>query len=164
MKTLLILLLALALALPAVPALAGSCGSCSTCASGDAKAAPDKKAGKDKGKADSAAVVNVTPVQVHELIKSGEPVVVLDARSGKYDDGRRLPGARSLNAGSPPEEIAKLLPDKNAKIVAYCAHEKCPAGPDLAKHLVKLGYKNVHELPVGIDGWEKAGFPVEKAK
>jgi|GEM_PF-264501 len=94
------------------------------------------------------------------LITSGEPVVVVDARSGKYDDGRRIPGAVSLPADADEETIAKVLPDKNAKVVTYCSNEKCPASANLAKRLVKLGYTNVHKYPHGIVGWTAAGHPV----
>ncbi|MEW6712245.1 MAG: hypothetical protein AB1403_20665, partial [Candidatus Riflebacteria bacterium] len=34
------------------------------------------------------------------MLDSGVPLIVLDARSGKYDDGTRIPGALSLNAES----------------------------------------------------------------
>jgi rhodanese-related sulfurtransferase len=31
-----------------------------------------------------------------------------------------------------------------------------------AGRAVKFGYKNVFVMPAGIQGWEKAGLPVEK--
>ena len=31
-----------------------------------------------------------------------------------------------------------------------------------AREAVKYGYKNVFVMPAGIQGWEKAGKPVEK--
>jgi len=97
------------------------------------------------------------------LIASGEAVVIVDARSGKYDDGRRIPGVVSLSADARDETIAQVLPDKNAKVVAYCSNEKCPASANLAKRLVKLGYTNVHKYPHGIAGWTAAGHPVTTA-
>ena len=98
-----------------------------------------------------------------DWIKTDKNVVILDARSGKYDDGRRIPGAKSLNAKSTPEEVAAVVGDKDAKIVTYCSGVKCPASSYLAKHLTKLGYKNVIEYPKGIAGWSEAGQKVEKA-
>lgn len=95
-----------------------------------------------------------------QLIASGEAVVIVDARSGKYDDGQRIPGAVSLAANASDETIAQVLPDKNAKIVTYCSNERCPASANLAKRLVKLGYTNVHKYPQGIAGWTAAGNPV----
>lgn len=98
------------------------------------------------------------------LLQSGVPVVVLDARSGKYDDGRRIPGAKSLTDQASAEAAAKLIPAKDALVVTYCSNPKCPASDRLAKHLQTLGYKNIVELPAGIQGWSAAGKPVAKAK
>jgi len=98
------------------------------------------------------------------LIRAGAPMVVFDARSGKYDDGRRIPGARSLSAESTAEEVAKLIPSKEALVVTYCANLKCPASAMLAAHLRKLGYTNVVEYPYGIEGWAAADMKVEMQK
>ncbi len=95
---------------------------------------------------------------------SGVPLTILDARSGQYDDGKRIPGALSLNAESKPEEIAKVLPNKEGLIITYCANLKCPASDMLYKHLKSLGYSNLLEYPEGIQGWIEAGNPVKPAK
>ena len=97
------------------------------------------------------------------LIGTKTQLVILDARSGKYDDGKRIPGAKSLNAGSSDEEIKAMLPDKSALIVTYCANLECPASHQLAEKLAKMGYMNLIEYPEGIAGWQKAGHEVEKA-
>jgi len=104
----------------------------------------------------------VNPHGLRVLLDAKLPVVVLDARSGKYDDGRRIPTAHSLHAGSAPEEVAKVVPEKNALIVTYCANVHCPASNNLAKRLEQLGYHNVIEMPQGIDGWVAAGYPVNQ--
>jgi rhodanese-related sulfurtransferase len=70
----------------------------------------------------------------------------------------------TLNAGSSEADIAKVLPDKNALVVTYCAGWKCPASGELAERLHKLGYVNVVEYPEGIPGWKDAGNPVEAKK
>lgn len=98
-----------------------------------------------------------------ELLESKEEVVLLDARSGKYDDGRRIKGADQLSAGASEKEIRKALPDKDARIVAYCTNLKCPASAMLADKLVEMGYNNVVKYPDGIDGWEKAKGEITKA-
>lgn len=113
-------------------------------------------------KNDKGGVVNTAGVSA--LLNAKTPVVVLDARSGKYDDGKRLPGAKSLNADSPEAEIAKVLPDKKALVVTYCAGLSCPASGKLAEKLHKMGYNNVLEYAEGLEGWLKAGNAVENAK
>lgn len=139
-----------------------SYASCGSCGKGDAAAACDHKATcESKGK--TAGVPEVDTAGLKELLAKGDAVTVLDARSGKWDDGQRIAGAKSLNADTPDEEVAKALPDKDAKIVTYCAGVKCPASHALADKLTKLGYKNVTEYPEGIEGWVKAGNEVQKA-
>jgi len=91
-------------------------------------------------------------------------MVIFDARSGKYDDGRRIPGAKSLSAESTAEEVAKLIPAKGALVVTYCTNTHCPASSMLAAHLRKLGYANVVEYPYGIEGWAAADMKVEMQK
>jgi rhodanese-related sulfurtransferase len=115
-----------------------------------------------EAKAVQAATIN--PAGLDALIKAGTAVVILDARSGKYDDGRRVPGAKSLTAKASAADVAKLVPAKDALIVTYCANPKCPASPLLAKHLQSLGYSNILEMPAGIDGWVAEGRAVESAK
>jgi rhodanese-related sulfurtransferase len=147
------------------------CGACGM----DAKK-PEKKndacaggvcaAGAVKVEAARAEVKEKVPTlgveELATLIRAKTPVVILDARAGKWDDGRRIPGARSLNAGSSKEEVEAAIPDKGALVVTYCANTKCQASPKLAAHLKALGYSNVMELPEGIDGWQAAGKEVRK--
>jgi rhodanese-related sulfurtransferase len=95
-------------------------------------------------------------------VESGN-AIILDARSAKYDDGERIPGAKSLTSEASAAEVAALLPDKDAEIITYCSHPKCPASQRLADHLKKLGYTHIHEYPEGIAGWKAAGGRVEKA-
>ena len=163
-------------------ALAGVAGAhCGNCpgdkakADGDAaaaKAADCKKecvakAGEAKpccaemaaGKEETPAVVNTKALAA--LINAKAVAVVLDARTGKFDDGRRIPGAKSLTAAATAEDAAKLIPAKDSLVVTYCANLKCPASGKLAAHLKGLGYTNVVEYPAGIDGWVEAGQKVE---
>ena len=96
------------------------------------------------------------------LVRSGSKVVLLDARSGKYDDGRRLPGAKALSPTASEEEALAEIGGKDELVVAYCTNLKCPASKYLAERLVQLGFKNVVKYPEGIDEWEAKGHKVEK--
>jgi len=155
------LVLVVAVALPAV-----ADSSCGACPVSGKKAEKSHKGGDAKAAAPAQEhkfpVVDVAAIQ--ELIDKKEPVVILDARTGKWDDGRRLPGAVALAPDAKPEEIAKLLPAKKAKIVTYCGGLTCPASAKLAEALHKAGYENIHEFAEGVEGWEKAGKPFDKAK
>jgi rhodanese-related sulfurtransferase len=105
---------------------------------------------------------SVTTLGLAALIKAKAPSAILDARSGQYDDGKRIPGATQLSPKAEESDIAKLLPDKKAMIVTYCAGVKCPASKMLADKLKTLGYSNVIEYPEGIAGWIAAGNAIEQ--
>ena len=105
----------------------------------------------------------ISTVTLATLLRAGAPMVVLDARTGRFDDGRRIPGARSLSALSSAGEVAAVIPAKGTLVVTYCASLKCPASRHLAEHLRKLGYTNILEYPEGIAGWAAAGMPVKQA-
>ncbi len=110
-------------------------------------------------KAEDAAVSTAT---LKTLLDAKTPLLLFDARTGKYDDGRRIPGAKALSPEASAEEIAKAAPSKDALIVTYCSNVKCQASPKLAAALGKLGYKNVLEYSAGIAGWAEAGNAVEE--
>ncbi len=105
------------------------------------------------------AVVSTKALKI--LLDSKTELILLDARSGKYDDGKRIPGAKSLNAESASEEIAKVIPSRESLVITYCGSLKCPASSRLREHLAGLGYKHVIEYPQGIKGWVEAGHRVE---
>lgn len=94
------------------------------------------------------------------MLDARTPVVILDARTGKYDDGRRLPGAKALAPEAGEQEMAAAIPSKDALIVTYCTNPACPASGELAKNLKQQGYRNVIKFPEGIQGWMMAGFEV----
>lgn len=169
------------------------CGSCPGDAKKEGVAAPEAKAAcavkdkaactdKDKaacGAAESKAAVGgkagckgcpvkaaggVDTESLAALVDAKTPLTILDARSGKYDDGKRIPGAKALSPTAEQAEIEKALPDKKARIVTYCAGVTCPASGQLSARLKSLGYVDVQEYHEGIAGWTKAGKPVENAK
>jgi rhodanese-related sulfurtransferase len=149
-----------------------SCGTCPVAAKLTAAKAevsadcPDGAcAATVKAKAKPAASAKVPTLETSALaalIQAKTPLVLLDARSGKWDDGRRLPGAKQLHPKATEAEAAKLIPAKDSLVVTYCSNVKCQASPQLAKRLRGYGYTNVIEYPQGIDGWVEAGHPVTK--
>ncbi|MDP6490939.1 MAG: rhodanese-like domain-containing protein [Kiritimatiellia bacterium] len=129
--------------------------------------APKKACGPDCKKPCCAAKAEIAEINtsgLKALLDSGAKVYVLDARSAKYDDGRRIPGAESLFAKATAKEAKKAVRSKNALIVTYCAGLKCPASAMLARNLKTLGYRNVIEYRHGIQGWTDAGHPVKTVK
>lgn len=99
---------------------------------------------------------------LQDLIDSGK-VTIVDSRSAQYDDGKRIPGARSLPYNASPAQIASVLPDREAIIVTYCAGPRCPMGNYLAEALIRMGYQNVMKYTDGLEGWQRAGKKVDQA-
>jgi rhodanese-related sulfurtransferase len=115
----------------------------------------------EKEKAKEAAEISTTALET--MLRAGS-VIVLDARTGKYDDGNRIPGADSLSPDASAKEAAAKIPSKDSLVVTYCSNKQCPASHKLAMQLSRLGYKNLLEYPVGIAGWKEAGNKVEEAE
>lgn len=72
-----------------------------------------------------------------------------------------IPGAVLLTSSS-SYAVSELPADKNAKLVFYCANQKCSASQAAAKRAMENGYTNVAYLPEGIAGWKQAGQPTAK--
>lgn len=130
--------------------VSSECGSCGGCGPGKCP-----KVGKMEARVNTAGL--------KALIDCGTPLVILDARTGKYDDGVRIPGAGTLAPNATAEEVAGVIKSKDQLVVTYCSNPKCPASGKLAANLREQGYKHVVEYPFGIQGWVRAGNPTEKA-
>lgn len=102
--------------------------------------------------------------EVLKLINSKTPVVILDTRPSKYDDGIRIKGAKWVPYDAKNEAIKEAAPDKKALIIVYCEGADCPLSRYMAERLVKMGYTNVKKYPEGIEGWLSEGYPVDKTK
>ncbi len=98
------------------------------------------------------------------LISSGSPVVILDARCGKWDDGKRIGSAQSLSYEATAQEAAEAIPALDSLVVVYCTNPHCPASMWLAAHLAELGYTNILKYGEGIEEWINSGFPVSETR
>lgn len=89
-----------------------------------------------------------------------EDVVLVEALPAKYYTHAHLPGAINI----PHDEIdtlaPRLLPDKAARIVVYCANEPCKNSGIAAERLAALGYADVRDYHEGKADWIEAGLPV----
>ncbi len=106
----------------------------------------------------------INTIALENLLESNLPMVLLDARSEKWDDMTRIPSAQSLNDKSTRDEVEKVIKTKDTMVITYCSNLKCPASNRLYIHLKKLGYKNVLEYPFGIESWLESGNDIEMAE
>jgi molybdopterin/thiamine biosynthesis adenylyltransferase/rhodanese-related sulfurtransferase len=104
----------------------------------------------------------VREVSLDELkrrLDAREPMVLLDVREKEEYRAGYIPGALSIPRGFLEMQAEQRLPDKSAKIVAYCAGG--PRSALAAKSLIDLGYTNVETVNPGFVRWKDLRYPVE---
>ncbi|HPA47628.1 MAG TPA: rhodanese-like domain-containing protein [bacterium] len=151
------------------------CAKCCDAAKGCATCCADKK-GCDKSAAAScsgdkpcslpqsaqSSDVSISTGVLAALIRAEIPVTILDARTGKYDDGKRIAFAKVLAPDASVRDAAAVIKSKDSLVIAYCGGTTCPLAPKLAENLQSLGYRNVIVYSEGISGWIAAGNPVKE--
>ena len=136
-------------------------GTCCSAAGGE-QACMAKPQAAEATAAATKPEATLSTAALAALVNAHTPVTILDARTGKFDDGRRIVGAAALSPDAAEQDVATAIPDKSRLVVTYCAGLKCPASHKLAERLRQLGYRNVIEFPEGIAGWAEAGNPVNE--
>ena len=97
--------------------------------------------------------------ELRKRLDANEPMTVLDVREKEEYRAGYIPGAVSIPRGFLELQVESKLPDKNAKIVAYCAGGTRSALA--AMTLQTLGYSNVETANPGFTRWKDLGYPVE---
>lgn len=92
-------------------------------------------------------------------IEGGEDLVLVDVR--EKDEWRQgyIPGAVHVPRGFLEMQAESKVPDKQAKVVTYCAGGIRSAFA--AKVLQDLGYQNVESANPGFVQWKDRGYPME---
>ena len=88
-----------------------------------------------------------------------EPYTFLDVREKEEYRAGYIPGAVSIPRGFLEIQVEGRLPDKSAKIVAYCAGGTRSALA--ARTLAELGYTNVETANPGFVRWKDLGYPID---
>ena len=94
-----------------------------------------------------------------EMMKSGEGVIVIDARSPEVYAIEHIPSAINIPHRTMSEESTKHL-DKAKLFVTYCDGIGCNASTKGAFNMAKLGFR-VKELLGGLDWWKRDGYETE---
>ncbi len=105
---------------------------------------------------------NVREVTLDELkrrLEAHEPYVLVDVREKDEYRGGHLPGAVSVPRGFLEQQVESRVPDKNARVVTYCAGGVRSAFA--AATLAELGYTNVESANPGFVRWKDLGYPIE---
>ncbi len=103
----------------------------------------------------------ITRKEIQEKLNRGDALILVDALQPSTYEQAHLPGALNIPHDQVQELAAKLLPDKSAEIVTYCANGPCQGSTIAANKLEQLGYANVKEYELGKQDWIEAGLPTE---
>jgi molybdopterin/thiamine biosynthesis adenylyltransferase/rhodanese-related sulfurtransferase len=97
--------------------------------------------------------------EVKRRLEAREPMVLLDVREKEEYRAGFIPGAISVPRGFLEIQIEQRIPDKNTRIVAYCAGGTRSALA--AATLQQLGYANVETANPGFVRWKDLGYPMD---
>ncbi|HMJ92434.1 MAG TPA: rhodanese-like domain-containing protein [Candidatus Acidoferrum sp.] len=102
----------------------------------------------------------VVGIDEFDKLRQNKENITLDVRSEKEFKAGHVPGATLIEIAAPDfdEKIAKL--DKSKTYLVHCAAGVRSA--KACKKLEALGFTNVVNFPAGVQGWKKAGKPIEK--
>jgi rhodanese-related sulfurtransferase len=106
--------------------------------------------------------VAITRDDLNTRIAAGQPIVIVEALPESYFVKERLPGAINIPHDRIRELAPRLLPDKGAEIVTYCASATCRNSHIAAEILGAMGYTNVKVYAGGKQDWLAAGLPIER--
>jgi membrane protein DedA with SNARE-associated domain/rhodanese-related sulfurtransferase len=102
------------------------------------------------------------PVELKRRLDAGDPLVIVDLRT-KLDletDQYRIPGALWITAEGLRDPRHQRIPEAS-EIVFYCAEPREATSARMALWASSHGYRNLHPLSGGLEGWRRAGFAVE---
>jgi rhodanese-related sulfurtransferase len=102
---------------------------------------------------------NITREELKHQLNNGNNVTLVEALPEKYWREGHIPGSIQIDYTEINSKAATLLPNKDAKIVVYCANTECQNSTKAARSLDALGYNNVYEYIEGKQDWVDADLP-----
>jgi rhodanese-related sulfurtransferase len=99
--------------------------------------------------------------EIKAKLDRNDAFVILEALPEKYYRHSHLPGALNMPHDAVEILAPRLVPDRNADIVVYCANAACKNSGIAAETLAALGYKSVRTYEAGKADWVEAGLPIE---
>ena len=102
----------------------------------------------------------ITRDELKGYLDNGANVTLVEALPEMYWRKSHIPGALQMDFTEVDDKAASLLPNKDDKIVVYCASTECQNSTKAARALESLGYSEIHEYVEGKQDWEKAGYPL----
>ncbi len=101
---------------------------------------------------------DIDTAELSARLSSPRPPIVVEVLGPKYFDAGHLPGAINLPLEGFAENARRLLTERNAEIVVYCASATCQNSHVAQRKLSSLGYENVRLYRGGKAAWTEAGL------
>ena len=99
----------------------------------------------------------ISAEELHAELQGKDRPVLINALSDDAYVAKRIPG--SINVPTDDIELVEqIVPDKQQKIVVYCANADCDASPTAVNALLEMGYEHVWDFEEGLAGWRTAGY------
>ncbi|HJQ30050.1 MAG TPA: rhodanese-like domain-containing protein [Rubrobacter sp.] len=106
-----------------------------------------------------AQVEHTSAETVHEALRSGEDITVVDVREPDEYEVEHIPEGKLIPGWLLEHQASEQLPDKDARIVTHCGAGA--RGSLAAKSLMEMGYTNVANLEGGLNAWREKGYETE---
>lgn len=105
-------------------------------------------------------IQEISPQDLQDKIDHKTVSFIIDVREKEEWDTGHIPHAIHLSKGIIERDIEKIIPDYTTPIVVYCSGGfRCAL---VADTLQTMGYKAVHSLKTGSQGWLDEGFTLTK--
>jgi rhodanese-related sulfurtransferase len=104
----------------------------------------------------------INRIELQQRLASANPPVLVEALPEKYYREGHLPGALHLPHTDVAALADRVLPDKSAPVVVYCASATCQNSHIEAKLLEQRGYADVSVYAGGKQDWSEAGLAFER--
>lgn len=110
--------------------------------------------------ADLRKTIPTIPLEeIKRRMDTKESMVLVDVREKEENRAGYIPGSLSVPRGFLEMQIESKVPDKNARVVLYCAGGT--RSVLAAKTLQDLGYTNVESANPGFVRWKDLQYPIE---
>ena len=110
----------------------------------------------------SEGIAGIEPAELQKWRTDEEKLYLIDTLPIEWFEKRHLPGAENACVFDVtfPDQIARIISDRERKIVLYGSSNLSLDAVTAAEKLVRLGYRNVHILYGGLSAWRAAGYPL----
>lgn len=105
-------------------------------------------------------VNTITTEELEDMKENDEEFVLLDVLGEDHFADGHIPDAVNIPLDRLAHEVIDRF-EKDERIVVYCKDIDCEASPKAAEKLEKLGFENVLDYEVGLEGWKESGNEVE---